>query len=107
MPVVIYPPRLITATVNSAGRGVCEFAWSGSTPARVTQIAPEGGTALLNSVGAIRFNGALITPFNPVMDACAQEPFLWVQPGDSLIAEWTSATPGATVKATFLFDLGG
>lgn len=92
-----------TGVVPADGTLALAFRVAGSARVRATQVAVE-----MDSPGAatgwIRLNGAAITPFLPRGDAPAGEPFVEMDPGDELTAEWTNATEGATGKITVIWD---
>jgi len=96
-------PQIVQAAADSTGKCVCTF--RPPSQCRVMQVGVEmpGATA---AVGAIRFNGALVTPFVATADAPGGPPYVPVGPGDLFTAEWTGATPGAIGKALFLWDFG-
>jgi len=73
----------------------------GATVKQVGIRAPNVGGG---AVGNITKNGRIITPFVATGDAPAGEPFIPLHTGDVIRAEWTAATPGASVEATFFYD---
>lgn len=99
-----YPPWTGAATADADGAATITYRPRSAGLTKVTQVSPEcvNGSGAL---GRIRRNGALVTPFNPVADACSQPPEVWLWPGDELTAEWTGLTAGDACAATVYFEL--
>ena len=98
--------RRITGVVASTGIARLDFRTDNRLPAIVQQVGIEADNVGGGAVGKIYKNGALITPFVATGDAPAGEPFIRIGTGDVMRVEWTSATVGARVAATFIYDDG-
>jgi hypothetical protein len=72
----------------------------------VQQVGIEAPNVGGGAVGNIYKNSNLITPFVATGDAPAGEPFIKIGVNDVMRVRWTSATVGASVAATFIFDDG-
>lgn len=92
------------ATIRIAPAGIVQW--------RVKQIGVElvgqpTAVAPAGAAGALRKNGALVSPFMPDQDALGQEPWIMLRPGDALTAEWTGMTNGQQVRAFWIYDIVG
>jgi hypothetical protein len=93
-------------TVAATGRATATLTNYGPYTYSVQQVGIEMPNAGGSAIGVIRKGGAIITPFAPVLDAPAGEPFINLYPNESMTVEWSGATVGATGTATFIFDDG-
>jgi hypothetical protein len=92
-----------TGTISAAGTASLQFRppRGGAEVQQVGIRAPNVGGG---AVGNITKNGRIVTPFVATGDAPAGAPYVTLQTGDVIAAEWTSATVGAAVEAVFFYD---
>lgn len=98
--------RRATGTIAASGVGELVFRTDNRLPAIVQQVGIEAPNVGGGAVGNIYKNSNLITPFVASGDAPAGEPFIRIGVGDVMRVRWTSATPGAAIAATFIYDDG-
>jgi len=98
--------RRVTGTVPASGTVELLFRPDNRLAATVQQVGIEAPNVGGGAVGNIYKNSNLITPFVATGDAPAGEPFIRIGTSDVMRVRWTSATPGATVAATFIYDDG-
>lgn len=93
-------------TVAATGRATATLTNYGPYTFDVQQVSVEMTGAGGSASGAVRKGGNLIAPFVPQGDAVSGAPSVRLYPGESMTAEWSSATVGATGTATFIYDDG-
>ncbi|HWB38557.1 MAG TPA: hypothetical protein VHA75_21265 [Rugosimonospora sp.] len=96
-----------SGTADAGGNLILAFRVVGQLPWTVSQVSIEMDTIAGGTLGAVRFNGFLVSPFVPGADAVGGDPPVTLQPGgDELTVEWTGAPVGAVGTALLIYDPG-
>jgi len=95
----------VTGTIDANGRGVLTIQPRSRQTWVVSQVTPEAPTSG-STTGALRKNGALVSPFLATGDVIADAPPVLLHTGDRLTVEWTGATPGEPIAAYVIYDDG-
>jgi hypothetical protein len=102
------PQTLRSGTADATGKLTLELRVQGSQAWTISQVSPEMATGSDTATGALRLNGALVSPFVPTADAIGGDPPITILPGaDVLTVEWTAAVPGSVGSALFVYQPGG
>lgn len=100
--------RDMTASANADANGDAEIVVqpSGGQDWTVHQVTPEATNAGGSATGALRKNGALVSPFLATGDVIADSPPLRLLKGDRMQVRWAGLTSGDLVSIFVIYDDG-